>query len=204
MQTEDDRKPPQRIRMTGLQEGQLVSLVALDAACSQMYYDAGFDGAEVPLRSQADFAMLGRRNSCKVIEADETVAGILAWHDESPGVAYLVDLQVHPEYQRFGFASELLEAMRDEARAMKFEQIVVRCWEKATWAMTFYKRQRFQPIDATAPAQVQTWKEEQIEGGRPLARPGEAVMWAPIGLPRVMTDEEMDMTLVTGELPGEE
>jgi amino-acid N-acetyltransferase len=202
MQTEDDRKPPQRIRLTGLQEGQLVALVELDSACSQMYYDAGFDGAEVPLRSQGDFSALARRNSCKVIEADHVVAGFLAWHDEAPGVAYLVDIQVHPEYQHFGLAGELLEGLRDEARAHKLEQVVVRCWEKATWAMAFYKRQRFQPIDATAPASVQAWKEEQLRSGRAMTRPGEVVLWAPIGAaPKLMTDDDMDMTLVTGEVP---
>jgi amino-acid N-acetyltransferase len=202
MQTDDERTPPNRIRLTGLQEGQLAALVELDAACSAMYYDAGFDGAEVPLRSQADFAAIGRSNSCKVAEADHVVAGFLAWHDEAPGVAYLVDIQVHPEYQRFGIASSLMEAMRDEARHHKLEQIVVRCWEKASWAMTFYKRQRFQPIDATAPAKVQAWKEDQLAGGKPLTRPGEVVLWSPIGPPtKLLTDDEMDMTLVTGELP---
>lgn len=201
----DERMPPQRIRLTGLQEGQLAALVELDSACSAMYYEAGFDGAEVPLRHQADFAALGRRNSVKVAEADRVVAGFLAWHDESPGVAYLADVQVHPEYQRFGIASALLEAMRAEAREHKLEQIIVRCWEKASWAMTFYRRQRFQPIDATAPANVQSWREEQLASGHPLTRPGEVVLWSPIGpAPKVATpDDEMDMTLVTGELPNE-
>ncbi|MFT3764234.1 MAG: GNAT family N-acetyltransferase [Minicystis sp.] len=205
MQTNDDRTRPTRIRLTGMQEGQLTALVALDAACSQMYYDAGFDAAEVPQRSQADFMALARRNSCKVIEADHVVAGFLAWHDEAPGVAYLADIQVHPEYQRFGLAGKLLEALRDEARELKLEQVVVRCWEKAAWAMAFYKRQRFQPIDATAPAKVQGWKEEQLQSGKPLTRPGEVVLWSPIGpAPKVLTDDEMDMTLVTGEVPHED
>ncbi|APR77353.1 Hypothetical protein A7982_02700 [Minicystis rosea] len=205
MHTNDDRARPNRIRVTGMQEGQLAALVELDAACSQMYYDAGFDGAEVPLRNQGDFAALGRRNSCKVIEADQVVAAFLAWHDEAPGVAYLVDIQVHPEYQRFGLAGKLLEAMRDEARGHKLEQVVVRCWEKASWAMAFYKRQRFQPIDATAPAKVQGWKEDQLQSGHPLTRPGEVVLWSPIGAaPKPLTEDEMDMTLVTGEVPHDD
>ena len=204
----DDRTPPKRIRLTGMQEGQLAALAELDAACSAMYYEAGFDGAEVPRRSQAELAALARTNSAKVAEADHVVAGFLAWHDEAPGVAYLADIQIHPEYQRFGIASQLLDAMRDEARGHKLEQIVVRCWEKATWAMAFYRRQRFQPIDATAPAKVQGWKEEHAASGRPLTRPGEVVLWSPIGpAPKAkatLTDDEMDMTLVTGELPSED
>ena len=146
---------------------------------------------------------LAKHNSLKIAEADNMVAGLLAWHDESPGVAYLVDVQVHPDYQRFGIAALLLDAMREEARGLKLEQIVVRAWEKATWAMSFYRRQRFMPIDATAPAKVQGWKDERIATGRPLVRPGEVALWSPIGpAPKVLTDDEMDMTLLTGEIPG--
>ncbi len=202
----DDRTPPTRIRVTtGLQEAQLPDLVRLDALCAAMYHDAGFDAAEVPTRDQADIVALARQNSIRVAEADHTVAGFLAWHDESPGVAYLVDVQVHPDYQRFGIAAELLDALRDEARKLRLEQIVVRCWEKATWAMSFYRRQRFMPIDATAPAKVQGWKEERLATGKPLTRPGEVALWSPIGpAPKIKVDDEMDMTLLTGELPGEQ
>lgn len=203
--TNDDRTPPTKIRLTtGLQEAQLPDLVKLDALCSAMYHAAGFDAAEVPVRQAADFVVLSRRNSVRVAEADHVVAGILAWHDESPGVAYLAEVQVHPDYQRFGIGAELLDALREEARKLKLEQIVVRCWEKASWAMAFYRRQRFMPIDATAPARVQGWKEERLATGKPLTRPGEVALWSPIGpAPKIITDDEMDMTLLTGELPGE-
>ncbi len=197
----DDRTRPNRVRLTGLQEAQLVPLVEVDAACSAMYYALGFDGAEVPLRSEADLFQLGRRNKITVAEADHVPAGFIAWHDESPGVAYLADIQVHPDYQRFGIASALIEAMREQARQLRLEQIVVRCWEKATWATAFYKRQRFQPIDATAPSKVQSWKEEQLASGRPLTRPGELVLWSPIGAAPKRLLDETDMTLVTGEMP---
>lgn len=203
--TTDDRTPPARIRVSkGLQEGQIADLVKLDGLCSAMYHEAGFDAAEVPVRNVADFAALARHNSVRVAEADHVVAGFLAWHDESPGVAYLVDVQVHPDYQRFGIAGTLLDALRDEARNLKLEQVVVRAWEKASWAMAFYRRQRFMPIDATAPAKVQGWKEERLATGKPLTRPGEVALWSPIGpAPKLMTDDEMDMTLLTGELPGD-
>jgi GNAT superfamily N-acetyltransferase len=204
MQSDDDRSSPARIRVTtGMQEAQLLALVKLDEACAAQFYRAGFDAAEVPVRSQGDLVALARHNSLRVAEADHVVAGLLAWHDESPGVAYLVDVQVHPDYQRFGIATRLLDSLRDEARNLKLEQIVVRCWDKATWAMSFYRRQRFMPIDATAPAKVQGWKDERIATGRPLVRPGEVALWSPIGpAPRIMTDDEMDMTLLTGEIPS--
>jgi GNAT superfamily N-acetyltransferase len=205
MQTKDDRHVPTRIRVTaGLQEAHLEPLVELDKSCATMYYEAGFDAAEVPARSQKDFVDLARHNSIRVAEADSQVSGFLAWHDESPGVAYLVDVQVHPDLQRFGIASDLLDSMREEARNLKLEQIVVRCWEKAGWAMSFYRRQRFMPIDATAPAKVTAWKEERLATGKPLVRPGEVALWSPIGpAPKIMTDDEMDMTLLTGEIPGD-
>ncbi len=201
MERDDDRTPPTHIRITGLQESQLAPLVELDALCAAMYHDAGFDAAEVPARHAADFVTLARRNKVYVAEADHEVSGVLAWHDESPGVAYLADLQVHPDYQRFGVGGRLVEKMRDDARVLRFEQIVVRAWEKAPWAMEFYRRLRFMPIDATAPAKVQQWKEEQVASGRPLVRPGEVALWSPVGIAPKLVDDEMDMTLITGEIP---
>src|SRR5262245_18401697 len=115
MRTNDERTVPSRIHVTkGMQEAHLAALAKLDEACSAMYHEAGFDAAEVPLRSQAEFAQLARKNSVRVAEAAGEVAVILAWHDEAPGIAYLVDVQVHPDYQRFGIAADLLDAMRDE------------------------------------------------------------------------------------------
>lgn len=201
----DQRTVPSRIRInTGLQEAQLADLVRLDAACTAMYHEAGFDAAEVPARDQSDIVKLSRHNSVRVAEADHVVAGFLAWHDESPGVAYLVDVQVHPDYQHFGIAADLLDSLREEARRLKLEQIVVRAWEKAPWAMSFYRRQRFMPIDATAPAQVQGWKEERLATGKPLTRPGEVALWSPIGPAPKIVDDEMDMTLLTGEMPTDD
>src|SRR3984885_8826772 len=129
MQPNDDRPPPTRIRMTGLQEEQLGALVAIDAACAAMYHALGFDAAEVPVRVAADFVRLARSNNVRVVEADNEVAGLLAWHDESPGVAYLADIQVHPSFQRYGLGSSLLEVLREEARSLRLEPGGGRCWE---------------------------------------------------------------------------
>jgi GNAT superfamily N-acetyltransferase len=204
MKTNEDRTPPKRIRLSGLQEQQLADLLGLDAACAAMFHEVGFDAAEVPVRAASDFVSLARSHSVKVAEADHVVAGFMAWRDETPGVAYLADVSVHPDFQRFGIASKLIEAAREEARGLRLEQMVVRCWEKATWAMAFYRRQRFMPIDATAPAKVQGWKEER-SGGHALTRPGEVALWSPIApAPKIMTDDEMDMTLLTGEIPGDD
>src|SRR5215475_5445935 len=100
MESNDGRTAPARIHVTkGLAEQHLAALVTLDELCSNMYHAVGFDAAEVPRRSLSDFVALAKHNSIKVAEADSVVAGLLAWHDESPGVAYLVDVQVHPDYQ---------------------------------------------------------------------------------------------------------
>ena len=180
MASTDDRTRPRRVRITGLQEQQLADLIALDHACAAQYHEIGFDAAEVPVRGAGDFSSLGRRNSVKVAEADHEVAGFMAWHDEAPGVAYLVDIQVHPDYQRFGVASALLDALREEARGHGFGHIVVRCWERAPWAMGFYKKQGFQRLDETAPEKVRGWQEEQAASGRPVTRRGETLLWVTI------------------------
>jgi GNAT superfamily N-acetyltransferase len=205
MKPNDDRTPPSRIRTTGLQEAQLRDLIETDARCAAMYHELGFDAAEVPVRNEHDFAALTRGHNVHVAEADHVPAGFLAWRDESPGVAYVADISVHPDYQRFGIATRLLDVLKDEARSLHLENMVVRCWEKATWAMAFYKRHGFVPIDESAPAKVRGWKEER-SGGRPLTRPGEVALWAPVGKAKVVIDEdepEHEDTLVTGSRRGE-
>ena len=124
----------------------------------------------------------------KVAEADWVAAGMLAWRDEAPGVAYLADLQIDPAYQRFGIATKLLEAMFEEARGLHLREVVVRGWERAPWAVGFYQHAGFQPIGADAPTRVASWADE--ERAHPLTRPGEVAMWLAIPQPEPEEEEE--------------
>lgn len=193
-----DRSPPKRIRLTGLQEAQLLDLVEVERASCQMYYDLGFDAAEVPARAPTDLVALTRDHDVRVAEADHVVAGIMAWRDESPGVAYLADLSVHPDHQRFGVGTRLIEALWDDARDAGLAHAVVRVWQKATWAKAFYAKLGFKPLSDDAPAKVLRWREERAASGRPLTRPGEAVLWAAI--PEKAPEPDDDEP--TGDSPG--
>jgi GNAT superfamily N-acetyltransferase len=195
MSDDDDRTPPKRVRVTGLQEAQIARMLEVDAACAAQYHEIGFDAAEVPVRMGADLARLARAHSVKVAEADHEPAGLLAWRDEPPGVAYLADLQVDPAYQRFGIGSQLLAAMFEEARGLGLRQAVARCWERAPWAMKFYERHGFQPIGAEAPAKVVGWADE--DRARPLTRPGEVALW--VEIPKGEGDEDEDESDRTSE-----
>ena len=188
----DDRTPPSRVRVTGLQEAQLAEVLQIDAACAAMYHEIGFDAAEVPVRLGSDFAALTRSHSIHVAEADHVPAGLLIWRDEAPGVAYLADISVHPDYQRFGIASKLLDVLREEARRLRLTHIIVRAWAKAPWAMAFYRARGFAQIDAAAPTRVIAWRDERLASGRPLARPGEIVLWAEVGAAPKEPEEDED------------
>jgi amino-acid N-acetyltransferase len=192
-----ERPPPQRIRVTGLQEAQLEALVELERACTEMYYDIGFDGAEVPARGLSDIVGLTRDHEVKVAEADHVVAGYMAFRDESPGVAYLEEISVHPEYQRFGVGARLLEALWEGARESHLGHVVCRAWEKAAWAMAFYEKAGFKRLGDDAPSKVLRWRDERAESGRPLTRPGEVVLWAAVPPKAEEEDDDDD-----GEPPG--
>lgn len=185
----DDRVKPKRIRCSGLQDVQLDALAKLDAACAAMFYAAGFDGAEVPVRAAADFARLTRDHDVLVAEADYVVAGYSAWRDESPGIAYLADLAVAPDFQRFGVGARLIELLHRDAHDKRMEQIIVRCWERATWAMAFYAVQGFVAIDGRAPEKVRAWRAHREASGHPVVRPGEIALWAPVKKPVVEDDD---------------
>jgi GNAT superfamily N-acetyltransferase len=187
-----DRRPaPKRVRVTRLQETQLAPLAALEKACAEQYHEVGFDAAEVPPRSVAEITALTRDHNLHVAEADHEPAGYLAWRDESPGIAYIAELSVHPELQRHGIASRLVETLHEDARAHGLSHLAVRCWTKAPWAMAFYTQAGFTPIDAAAPAKVQSWKTERSQG-RPFTRPGEVALWALVAAAPAAEEEDAD------------
>lgn len=176
MSDEGERTAPERVRLSGLQEAQLQALVGVEQACTAMYHAIGFDAAEVPARTWSDLAKLPSDHDVYVAEADHVVAGYIAWRDESPGVAFVEELSVHPDFQRFGIATKLLDRVRERARELGLPYVVLRAWAKATWARAFYEKQGFVPLDDKAPERVRAWRDEHGEV-RPIARPGELVLW---------------------------
>ncbi|WP_437971586.1 GNAT family N-acetyltransferase [Sorangium sp. So ce260] len=192
----DERTAPKRIRVTGLQEAQLPALVAAEQACTARYQEIGADAAEVPARALPDIIALTRQHDVRVAEADDEVAGYLAWRDEAPGVAYLEQLVVHPDHQRRGIATRLLAELVERARELGMEQIVLRSREKASWAQAFCRKTGFAPLGDDAPAKVRAWRSEQEASGKPLTRSGEVVLWAAIP-PKA--DEEADEDEALGD-----
>jgi GNAT superfamily N-acetyltransferase len=188
----DDRTPPKRVRLSGLQEAHLIDLLAADQACAAMYYAVGFDAAEVPARTAAELAALTRDHNVFVVEADWKAAGYAAWRDEAPGVAYVDELNVNPEVQRFGLGSMLLGAIRNDARKHHIHHIVLRAWAKAPWAVAFYRKNGFHEMGGdTLPEAVLAWVTQKTDGGRPLVRPGEILLWGEVGAaPPAPVDEE--------------
>ncbi|WP_437767657.1 GNAT family N-acetyltransferase [Sorangium sp. So ce281] len=179
--------------MTGLQEAQLPALVALEQACTEMHREAGPGAAEIEARTLADLAALTRRHDVRVAEADDEVAGYVAWRDEAPGVAVLEELSVHPDHQRCGIGTRLLAELRDRARELGMEQVVVRSRERASWAQAFYEKKGFEPLGEGAPAKVRAWWSEQEASGSPLTRAGEVVLWAAIPPQRPEALDEGDV-----------
>jgi ribosomal protein S18 acetylase RimI-like enzyme len=187
--SDDERERPKKIRFSKLQEAQLQALVDLERATTAMYYEIGFDGAEVPARTFADLAALPRTHSVHVAEADYQVAGYAAWRDESPGVAYIDEISVHPDYQRFGIGRSLYEKVEAEARDLKLKEIVLKVSDRAVWALRFYRALGFQKIEDGAPARVKTWFEEK-SSGQPFLRPAESAMWVAIRPAAKVEDED--------------
>lgn len=187
--------------MSRLQEVQLPELVRIDRACAAMYHAIGFDGAEVPPRSHADLVALTREHNVLVVEADWKPAGYAAWRDEAPGVAYVEEINVDPELQRFGLGTRLLEAIRDDARKARLQHIVLRAWTKAPWAMAFYRKNGFHEVDsATLPNDVMAWVTNKEQVGRPIVRPGETLLFGEVGEAPAPAPEEEEAAPPDDEL----
>lgn len=195
--SDDDRERPQRVRFNKLQEAQLPDLVQLELETTAMYHEVGFDAAEVPPRSQMDIAQLTRQHSVIVAEADHLVAGYTAWRDEPPGIAFIEEVGVRPEYQRFGIGAALVEKVREEARACNIAFLALRTWDKASWAAAFYAKLGFHGLahgpdaqgEDSAPEKVKAWFDAKNEG-RPVLRPGESMLYAEVGEPPAANDGE--------------
>jgi len=142
-----------------------------------MYHAIGFDAAEVPARTWSDLARLPSDHDVYVAEADHVVAGYVAWRDESPGVAYVEELSVHPEFHRLGIATTLLERVVERARDVGLPYLVLRAWAKADWAQAFYAKRGFKTLSSDAPERVKAWRDER-GAVKPIARAGELVLWA--------------------------
>jgi ribosomal protein S18 acetylase RimI-like enzyme len=172
----EERERPEKIRLNKLQEIQVADIEKIEAATCAMYWDLGFDAAEVPQRSQTDIVGLTRGHNVWVAEADYKVAGWCAFRDEKPGVAYVEEISVHPDYQRFGVGKRLFEKIISEARDLGLDAVVLKVWDRAGFANAFYAALGVRKIDDKAPAKVQTWLEER-SAGQPFLRPGESAHW---------------------------
>ncbi len=171
------KQPPQRVRVTKMQDAQIDGVVAIDLACKQGLHRAGVSPADLPARGLAGVAKLTKLHNVLVADADGVVAGYAAWRDESPGVAYLEEIHVRPELQRLGIGTRLLEAVREDVRAVSLPVLVTRCWTKATAATAFLKKAGLEPLgDSNERATM--WKEEQEAAGG-LARDGQVVLVQP-------------------------
>ncbi|MFO0616119.1 MAG: GNAT family N-acetyltransferase [Polyangiaceae bacterium] len=174
--SDTERERPEKIRLSKLQEVQVPDVAKVEAATAAMYYELNFDAAEVPTRSQTDIVQLTRTHNVWVAEADYKVAGYCAFRDEAPGVAYVEELSVHPDYQRFGVGRRLFEKIVSEARDLGLTAVVLKVWERAEWANAFYDAMGMKPIRDDAPAKVRQWLEERSQG-QVFQRPGEGVRW---------------------------
>ncbi|MEM1032529.1 MAG: GNAT family N-acetyltransferase [Myxococcota bacterium] len=190
--TDDERHPPEKIRVTKLQEAQLLDLVAIEARCAEMFYARGFDASEVAPRSETDLARLPRAHEVLVAEADDHPAGFLVWSDEAPGVAILHDLSVDPERQRFGIATRLLVELGERAHGHGIATVVAAPWQRATFSLSFLAVRGFSPVrEQPPPSRLAAWVADR---GTEVASPGRSLWWAPTdglglipGLPRPRT-----------------
>lgn len=169
--------PPQKVRVARLQDLQLDGVVAVDAACKRDLHGAGVPAADVPPRGLAGIAKLTKGHNVLVAEADGVVAGYAAWRDESPGVAYLEELEVKPELQRHGIGEKLLDAVREEARALSLPILLTRAWKKAAAGRALLEKAGFVPLASHKSDRATLWKEEQAAAAPSApAKEGQVVM----------------------------
>ena len=157
------RPPPSKIRVTKLQETQLGAVETIERSVSGR-------------RTLAQIVALTKLHNVRVAEADDKVAGWLAWRDESPGVAVLETIEVDHEKQRLGIGTKLLEEALGEAKNLNLDTMLVRVPTKATTALGFFRKHGFLELGAQDPDRVAQWLEEQ-RAAETGPKDGELILW---------------------------
>jgi ribosomal protein S18 acetylase RimI-like enzyme len=167
------------LRNYKLAEEHLSAVVAIEDACTAMYHAAGFSPDRVKPRDARAIVALTKQHNVWVVEQDHEAVAYVAWRDESPGVAYIEELSVHPKHQRKGIGKRLIEIVRGDASKLGLKVMALRTYASALWAAELYRRAGFVPIDDDAPETIRRWKEEQSANG-PLTEEGQVALWAKV------------------------
>jgi amino-acid N-acetyltransferase len=174
--SEEERTPPQKVRITKLQEAQLPALAEIDADCVQIFYEHGFKPEEVKPRTDIDIARLTRNHDVLVAEADHEPVAYMVWADQAPGVAWLPIIMVAPMQQRFGIGTHMLRELGEIASGHGIETVVTPCWDRAQWGLSFLAVRGFQLLEQGGyPDKVAEWKSSLPED---LVKPGQKLWWA--------------------------
>lgn len=154
-----DREPPVRVRLTGLQEAQILELVRIEADAAAEAMALGVCDDTIVMRGEAEIRGLVRDHDVYVLEADHQVAGYLAWQDQAPGVAMLSALVVAPPFRRFGLATRLLREAGEMAATHGIRVAVAVCYARAADTMCFLAARGFTPIEVRGrpPAPLEEW-----------------------------------------------
>lgn len=172
--SEEERVPPQKIRVTKLQEAQVGDLQRIEVQCAAMLVDAGVSAQG---RSDVEIARLTRDHDVLVAEADHLVAGYLGWADEAPGVAWVPILLVAPGYQRFGVATRLVRELGERAHGLGIGEVVIAAWDAAPWAAGFLAARGFEKV-AGPSAGSERLRDWIARRGGEVAEPGQTLWWA--------------------------
>ena len=171
--SDEERTPPTRIRITGLQEAQIEDLERFEYEAAN---ELGEFGIERPPRDQRAIARLTRTHDVYVAEADDEPAGYLAWRDDAPGVAVLDALVVGVAHRRFGIATRLLRELGERARKAGLGEVVTGVHPKASAAAAFLAVSGFTPLAGAGelPPKLAGWSETHAEE---QAASGDAQHW---------------------------
>lgn len=171
---------PSKIRVVGLGDIHLDAVLDIEQRAKSKAYSEGISEAALPTRDLRAVAQLPRKHNVRVAEADDRVAGWGAWRDEEPGVGYLEELQVHPEYQNHPIGAAILEKIKEEARDAGIKYLAVRAWVAAATSKEYLLTQHFRPLGEEVPEELALWKELQSAAG-PLLAEGQVLLYALVG-----------------------
>ncbi len=172
MHSDDDRTRPHRLRVTGTQEAQLAR--ARGARC-RVLADVLRRGLRRRRGPAPPPGRLHRAGASEQLQGDRGRSrrrGLPPGTTRRPASRTSSTSRCTPSTSASAWPGSCSKRCAKRPARTSSSRWWSVAGRRRSWAMAFYQRQRFQPIDATAPAKVQGWKEDQLQSGHALTRPG--------------------------------
>lgn len=135
-----------RWRLRDATEEERGVLFALHRSAMRSYVEATWGLWDDSWQADHFFEPFSAARWC-VIEVNRAIAGMVSW-EETPDEIFLASIEIHPEFQRRGIGTAVVQSLAEDARAVG-KPLTLRVLRANERARRLYERLGFEPVQDT-------------------------------------------------------